>query len=86
MVAVGRARFDLCVQMGPHRYPVELKLRHDDKAEAVGIEQLGAYMETCGAKEGWLVIFDRRLARTWDERIFWRTVDRDGRTIHIVGA
>ena len=84
--ALGRGRLDLCVQMGPNRYPVELKLRQGAKAEADGIEQLGAYMDTCGAKEGWLVVFDRRPGRTWDERIFWRTVASDGRTIHIVGA
>ena len=84
--ALGRKRLDLCVQMGPHRYPVELKLRYSEKTEANGIEKLAEYMDTCCAKEGWLVVFDRRDARTWDERIFWRTVERDSRTIHIVGA
>jgi hypothetical protein len=43
-------------------------------------------MDTCGAKEGWLVIFDRRPERSWDERITWRTTQDDDRTIHIVGA
>ncbi len=84
--ALGRKRLDLCVQMGAHRYPVELKVRYSDKAEADGLGQLGAYMDLCGAKEGWLVIFDRRDGRTWDERIFWRTDAADGRTIHVVGA
>ncbi len=84
--ALGRKRLDLCVRMDPHRYPVELKLRYSDKTEADGLAQLGDYMDTCGAKEGWLVIFDRRPERPWDERIFWRTVQRDGRTIHVVGA
>ncbi len=84
--ALGRKRLDLCVQMGAQRYPVELKLRYSNKAEADGIEQLAAYMDACGAKEGWLVIFDRRPKRSWKLRIFWRTVQRDGRTIHVVGA
>ena len=84
--ALGRKRLDLCVQMGQHRYPVELKLRYSDKTEADGLAQLGEYMDACGAKEGWLVIFDRRPARPWDERITWRTVQCDTRTIHIVGA
>jgi len=84
--ALGRKRLDLCVHLGPQRYPVELKLRSGAKAEADGLGQLGEYMDLCGAKEGWLVIFDRRPKRTWDERIFWRTVERDGRTIHVVGA
>ncbi len=72
--------------MDPHRYPVELKLRYSDKAEADGIAQLAEYMDACGAKEGWLVIFDRRPDRTWDERIFWHTAARGARAIHVVGA
>lgn len=84
--ALGRKRLDLCVQMGTHRYPVELKLRHSAKTEAEGIEQLGEYMDACGATEGWLVIFDRRPRRSWSRRIFWRTVKSGTRTIHVVGA
>ncbi len=84
--ALGRRRLDLCVKMGPHRYPVELKLYYSDKAETDGIGQLAAYMDACGAQEGWLVIFDRRPERSWDERIFWRTVAHEGRTIHVVGC
>ena len=72
--------------MDPHRYPVELKLRYSDKAEADGIAQLAEYMDACGAKEGWLVIFDRRPRRSWSRRIFWRTVKSGPRTIHVVGA
>ncbi|MCU0779814.1 MAG: hypothetical protein MUF04_01785 [Akkermansiaceae bacterium] len=33
-------------------------------------------MDSCGALVGWLVIFDGRLERTWDERITWRTTPR----------
>jgi hypothetical protein len=84
--ALGRQRLDLCVIMGDNRYPIELKLRYSDKAEANGLEQLGEYMEICGVAEGWLVIFDRRPGQSWDERIFWRTVESGGRTIHVVGA
>jgi hypothetical protein len=84
--ALGRKRLDLCVHMGPHRYPVELKLHYNAKTEAEGVEKLSAYMDACGATEGWLVIFDRRPRRPWKQRIFWRTVERDGRTIHVVGA
>ena len=72
--------------MDPHRYPVELKLRHSAKTEAEGLEHLGEYMDACGAVEGWLVIFDRRPRRPWSRRIFWRTVKSGPRTIHVVGA
>ena len=84
--ALGRKRLDLCVHMGLHRYPVELKLRHSAKTEAEGLEQVAEYMDACDAKEGWLVIFDRRPRQPWKQRIFWRTMERDARTIHVVGA
>jgi hypothetical protein len=43
-------------------------------------------MDACGAREGWLVIFDRRPDIPWDQRIGWKTVAQDGRTLHIVGC
>jgi hypothetical protein len=84
--ALGRQRLDLCVTIGDHRYPVELKVRDPRRSdpEPVGIVQLGEYMDTCGATEGWLVIFDQRRELPWDERIGWKTVKTDARTIHIV--
>jgi hypothetical protein len=86
--ALGRQRLDLCVRMGANRYPVELKLRqaHRSDPEPSGIEQLSEYMDACGAREGWLVIFDRRPDIPWDQRIGWSTVQSGGRTIHIVGC
>jgi len=84
--ALGRQRLDLCVTIGDHRYPVELKVRDPRRSdpEPVGIVQLGEYMDTCGAAEGWLVIFDQRRELPWDERIGWKTVKTDARTIHVV--
>jgi hypothetical protein len=84
--ALGRQRLDLCVRMGANRYPVELKVREARRSDpaSAGIEQLGAYMDACGAREGWLVIFDRRPDIPWDQRIGWKTVEHGGRTIHIV--
>jgi hypothetical protein len=86
--ALGRQRLDLCVRMGANRYPVELKVREARRSdpEPSGIKQLGEYMDACGAREGWLVIFDRRSDIPWDQRIGWRTVEHEGRTIHIVGC
>ncbi len=84
--ALGRRRLDLCVTIGENRYPVELKLRDPRRSdpETEGLEQLSEYMDGCAAREGWLVIFDRRPELSWDERIGWKTVEREGRTIHVV--
>jgi len=86
--ALGRQRLDLCVSVGEHRYPLEMKVRDPRRSdpEPSGIEQLSDYMDGCGAREGWLVIFDRRPDIPWDARIGWKTVEREGRTIHVVGC
>ncbi len=84
--ALGRRRLDLCVSIGENRYPVELKLRDPRRPdpEAEGLKQLAEYMDGCAAREGWLVIFDRRPELSWDERIGWKTLEQDNRTIHVV--
>ena len=85
--ALGRGRVDLCVEYGEYKHPVELKLASGPKARTEGLEQTAGYMERCGAKEGWLVIFDRRPGKSWDGKIAWATEARpDGKTIHVVGC
>ena len=57
------------------------------KARAEGLEQMAAYMDRCGATEGWLVIFDRGPGRSWDEKITWDTVALPpAKTVHVVGC
>ncbi|MBU0763413.1 MAG: ATP-binding protein [Bacteroidetes bacterium] len=84
--ASSRERIDLCVHYGENNYPVELKLYYSPKTEAQGLEQLSGYMDTLGEKTGWLLIFDRRADKTWDEKIYWKTESKEGKTIHIVGC
>ncbi len=84
--ALGMGRLDLMVHFEQSRYPVEIKVRRDRDPEPLGLKQLGAYMDTCAATEGWLVIFDLRPDISWDERIGWKTVGQDGRTIHVAGC
>ena len=35
-----------------------------------GLEQTLRYMDRCGAESGHLVLFDRRVGKSWDERVF----------------
>ena len=51
----------------------------------MGLSQTRAYMDRAGADEGHLVIFDRTAARTWEERIFRRVEDEDGKQITVWG-
>jgi len=82
--ALGRGRMDLLVCLGSHRYALELKMRHQYRP-AEDHDQFLAYLERLGLDEGWMPIFDRDPKKTWDEKLFWKTIERDGRKIHIVG-
>lgn len=85
-MASGRERLDLCVHYQGGRYPIELKIRYSEQTYAQGQDQLAEYLDTLGCDEGWLLVFDRRPNVAWNEKIFWRTAQRDGKTIHIVGC
>jgi len=84
--AAGTQRFDLCVVFQENKYPIELKLHYGEKTLPDGLAQLSEYMDTVGENEGWLIIFDRRKEKTWDEKIFWKTEIINNKTIHVVGA
>ena len=86
-MAAGSGRLDLCVEYEGNRYPIELKIRRNDKTIPDGLRQLGRYLDTLGEPEGWLIIFDQRPERSWDEKLSWRTESGNaGKTIHIVGC
>ncbi len=84
--ATGRRRIDLCVNYKNNRYLVELKLWYNEKTISEGIEQLSDYLDRLGEKEGWLVVFDQKTGKSWDEKIFWETHETSGKTLHLVGC
>ncbi len=88
---LGRKRTDLLVlwnaPVGVQRIVLELKLG-SAKTEALlqrGLAQTAEYMDKCGAAEGHLMCFDRSADKTWDEKIFTRTQNHAGHTIHVWG-
>ena len=50
-----------------------------------GLQQTAGYMERCAARNGHLVVFDRREGRSWDEKIFRRDESAGGRAITVWG-
>ncbi|TVR14193.1 MAG: hypothetical protein EA401_05080, partial [Planctomycetota bacterium] len=82
----GRKRLDLDVQYAGGHYPIELKLHYGPKTRPDGEAQLAAYCKSVGATEGWLIIFDRREGRTWDEKISWDEVQVDGLRLRVLGC
>jgi hypothetical protein len=84
-MAAGKGRTDLCLVYGKQKYPIELKIRRGEKSVSDGIDQTIQYMDTFGCSEGWLVVFDRRPAISWDDKIFIKKETRDRKTVIIVG-
>jgi len=89
--ASGRGRIDLVVRYAGRTHVVEVKRVPPDRVtpERVieeGVVQLAGYLDTLGEAEGWLVVFDQRSGRTWDERMW--TLEREvrGKRLHLVGG
>ena len=85
-MATGRGRIDLCLHWQNQKYPVEIKIRRDNKTIEEGKRQLAGYMDTLGCEEGWLVIFDRRKKTSWKSKLFWKTGKSEKYTVHAVGC
>ncbi|MGE5343567.1 MAG: AAA-like domain-containing protein [Candidatus Omnitrophota bacterium] len=73
---LGRQRTDILVQWpykgGSQEAVIELKLRYGDLETTIekGLEQTFEYMDKCGTREGYLLIFNRSPQVTWEEKIF----------------
>jgi hypothetical protein len=84
---LGLGRVDLNIRYAGRNYPIEIKLRDSRMSRAARREQLLGYMDRLLAKEGWLLEFDRKSPKSWDEKISWDTVtETNGHIIHLVGC
>jgi hypothetical protein len=85
--ALGLGYVDIAVQYAGRYYPIELKLKDNERSRAKSHEQLLRYMDSLQAKEGWLIIFDRKSSRRWFKKLTWKTSELPGGlTIHEVGC
>ena len=93
---LGRKRTDLLIRKpltdgygGPvQRVVLELKLRRGNLEKVIeeGLKQTSEYMDIAGSvDEGHLIIFDRTQEKTWDERIWHRPCEFQGRPIMVWG-
>ncbi len=95
---VGRRRMDLAI-IWPVRPPrpgapaaeqrvvVECKLvrKAPETTLREGLTQTADYMDAWRAEDGHLVLFDRRDARSWSERLYRRQEEHHGRSITVWG-
>jgi len=89
--AAGTGRVDLCVEIAGQRTAIELKRvrpgrESPERVLREGQAQLLGYLDTLGLREGWLLVFDLRPGLSWDERMWAREVEIDGRLLHFRGA
>ena len=97
---LGRGRTDLLIlwpqggRAAPgaavYKYVVECKVLHKGLERTIreGLEQTAGYMDRCGCRTGYLVIFDRTEGKRWEDKIFRREEHLDGhpdRTIIVWG-
>jgi hypothetical protein len=61
-------RLDIVVTYLQHKYILELKLWHGEKAHGKGLNQLANYLDIHGVQKGYLLIFDTRKNLTWDAK------------------
>jgi hypothetical protein len=85
-MALGTGRADLCVVYDEHKYPIELKIKQSIRNQSKKYEQIVEYMDKIGSNTGWLVIFDRDTEKCWDEKIYMKTENINGKTITVAGC
>ena len=81
--AAGRGRVDLAVEWRGVWAVIEIKLVHpQDSLETTieeGLKQTARYRDTVGAKEAWLIVFDRReksRSLPWEQRLSTRSLNQ----------
>lgn len=89
---LGRRRTDLFIRFpyseGVQKVVLELKIvrKTIDATLAEGLEQTADYMDKCGTSDGHLILFDRSTERTWDDKIYTKTEQFQGKTIQVWGC
>ncbi len=84
--AVGSGRADLMIEWKKSRFILELKIYNNPRTIIQGIEQLSKYLSRLNEQEGYLIIFDRRKEKTWEEKIVEREeMGTEGKNIFLFG-
>jgi hypothetical protein len=83
---LGRGALDLLVTWKGERHAIEVKLRRDERTEEEGLEQLAKYLDGLGLSSGWLVLFDLRKTLPWEQKLFVRKAEYEGKSIRVVGC
>lgn len=83
--ALERKRVDLFITWHDQRIVVETKVDRGTVAFEKALNQTAQYADTVHATENHLVIFDRDIHKTWQEKIYQQQEHFNNRLIHIWG-
>ncbi|MBU0566574.1 AAA-like domain-containing protein [bacterium] len=84
-MAVGNGRCDLLVEFGPQRFVIELKLLRDQYCEEEGLEQIARYLDRLGLDHGYFILFEIDPKIPWENRIYRKEVEQDGKKVSLIG-
>ncbi len=82
--ALDSERVDLFITWKMQRFVLELKIAYDKNTLEKGLAQLSSYINKSGA-EGHLIIFNRDPHKSWDEKIFHKKENIQGKMIDVWG-
>lgn len=84
-MALGRKALDLGVIFKGQKFAIELKLKYYyDRWPEESTRQILGYMDQLGQAEGWLIVFDPDMTKSWDEKISAEDITSGARTIHLI--
>ena len=83
--ALGRRRVDILINWKSQRFIIEVKVKRKESDLMKGLEQTADYMDKSSATEGHLVMFDRDVKKSWEERIYHKIEKIQGKTIEVWG-
>jgi hypothetical protein len=84
--AVGTGRADLVTSFGGQEDVIELKLLRGSYTVPEGLEQVADYAKRLGRDRGYLVVFDPKTEKPWEERGEVEEILQDGVTVVVVRA
>lgn len=81
--ALGSKKVDLFIQWKEQNIVMEIKIKRGPQTLLRGLDQTSQYMDISGAQEGHLVVFDRDLKKSWEERISNEVHSYGTKKIHV---
>ncbi len=88
--AAGRGALDLLLEYAGETHVFEIKrvpAKHVSReyVREAGLAQIVRYLDTVGVQEGWLLIFDQRPGRSWEERLTVEDTEVGGKRVRVRG-